>query len=822
MSACLLFGAVLFGVSALTHYGLRSGWPRVAPQAAFALCFAALPTLVLALSVALDRGHSARVLASPGGAIVTALVHLALVLASRRRLLESGASAASARPWPGGAFRDLVVAPLAVIALDAALATPGDGHHQDEVLAVLVAALAALSVRHLADDRPFANYLIATIPFAVVVARFLYTPDFPLWDSRLFLFPVFERVGTELAQGRFFSPWHLDPGGIRLGVLHINFLAATPHRIPGYFLLAFTTLTPATAYKISLVFGAWLIGLGWNLVLRALIPSGIAVYVGTLMVLLGGTGITFHQEQSLASIELLPWFALALLHSRTQRAWLLVVAAILGLGTSQHYPQMQAIMLGSTAIAGAVLALTRTAGFVAARPVGKATLFACVALLLVGTLPALYTFTRLPSLASEMRVGSNFAPDNYDLYVRLYGPNMSSAPPWYFGQYMNPVFLVARGFIDRCGLFVGRVGLLAVAAALVGLLAGLTRRLTGPSAQPRPVGPPSHPDPLALTAAFALCLLLAAGLTLGSHGPVPRVLFALHLPYINAFRQWVHFFPWVNLSLSGLAALAVAHLVGRARTLAPDTRRKLVLVGTALLAVQTADLALNARRYCDRMCPSFAPREPLARFFAQVPLGATRVFELRPAFELHHSSGTAHLWEAPFVASRRVHVDGGWQAELAACLALQRAGETTAAVVSSAGDGQPAGTPVPRHAPLVPSLEGGGVDVQVRDLERPSLVVIPAAYEDGLVAEVDGAPAALDRVDGAISGVLVPAGTHRVAIRLRGDPYPYLAGLSWLTQLGIALAFLLAPRPTPDPRRVATTRATPKRPRRTRVTGPRG
>jgi uncharacterized membrane protein YfhO len=80
----------------------------------------------------------------------------------------------------------------------------------------------------------------------------------------------------------------------------------------------------------------------------------------------------------------------------------------------------------------------------------------------------------------------------------------------------------------------------------------------------------------------------------------------------------------------------------------------------------------------------------------------------------------------------------------------------------------------------------------VEGLERDGMLVVPAIYDPGLAAEVDGAPAAVVRVDGALSGVSLAAGTHHVAIRLHGDPYPWIAALWLLTYLGLAAAFLFA------------------------------
>lgn len=693
---------------------------------------------------------------------------------------------------------ELVTAPVAVVVVDALLTGPGDGNHQDELLAVLVALLAVATVRHLDERRPFANYLVATIPFAVVVARFLYTSGFPVRDSRAYLFPVFEHVGLEFAEGRFFSPWFLESGGVRLGVLHINCLAATPHRIPGYLLLALTPISAVSAYKVSLVFGAWLIGLGWNLVLRELVPHLHAVYVGTLMVLLGGTCITFHQEQTLATAELFPWFVLTLLHARRHRAWFVATAAILGLGTAQHYPQMHAIMLGSAMLVAVVLASTGNAGPIAPRTVPRLPLFLASAFVFaLGTLPAIYIVTRLPTLASELRRGSSFAATSYEEYVRLFRSGEGSAPLWQLRHYVDPVVDLWDGSMDRCGFFVGRIGLLAAFVSLTALAISLACRLAGVSGPGGRFCAIAPPVVVARTSAFAAFFVLATGATIGVHGPLPRVLLALHVPLIGAFRQWYHFFPWMNFALSALGSVAVWQSAVRVAALAPDRRRMVVLAATVLLGAQTADLALSARRYCDRMCPPFAPIPRLAGFLARGPIGATRVFELRPAYDLHRARGSEALWGRPFVASRRVHVGGGWQNEMSVGLALQRAGETTAVVVSTDGDGLPEGTPAPSHAPLELTLGGGGVDLRVRALERPALVVIPAAFEEGLVADVDGTRTTLSRVDGALCGVVVPAGDHRVGIRLRGDSYPFLAALSWLTHIALAVAFAVEARSRP-------------------------
>lgn len=102
-----------------------------------------------------------------------------------------------------------------------------------------------------------------------------------------------------------------------------------------------------------------------------------------------------------------------------------------------------------------------------------------------------------------------------------------------------------------------------------------------------------------------------------------------------------------------------------------------------------------------------------------------------------------------------------------------------------------AGAPEPEPAPVVTSsISDNSVHADVTGAAE-SLLVVSENLASGWTAEVDGKPAPLVAVDGALMGVFVPAGHHRVRLAYR--PKTFLAGsaVTAVALMGLAVAVVL-------------------------------
>jgi len=74
----------------------------------------------------------------------------------------------------------------------------------------------------------------------------------------------------------------------------------------------------------------------------------------------------------------------------------------------------------------------------------------------------------------------------------------------------------------------------------------------------------------------------------------------------------------------------------------------------------------------------------------------------------------------------------------------------------------------------------------------PRLLVVSESFDEGWMVDVDGAPGAVERVNGDFLGAVVPAGSHTATFRFQ--PRHLLVG-KWLSALGLLVAFVLMVRP---------------------------
>ncbi len=615
-----------------------------------------------------------------------------------------------------------------------------------EGFACIVAFIGIFSIRLLHDRRPFVNYLLVCIPYLMVTAQFMFSADLPVHDSWKYHFPVFEYVGDALSHQYFLPEWFPVNGGIRLGFFHINFFATLPHRIFGYLLYLIFPVSVVQAYKIQYVAGVLLICFGWWIVLQKFVRSHYAAYFGTLAIMMGGTGITFHQEQVLATMHLLPWFVLSLWKLREDTAYIFPVVVLLGYGLTTHYPHIHLISMGLLIFPMVCLRFNIIQHLYRQQ---KKNMILLGVLFFLALLPSLYLLNNIEFLASSHR---NIQAETYEEYFASNAVGYSSARLKYFYQYILPVFEWPpnphnpRGYtIDYTSFFVGRMLLLL---ALIGVLFQLSRTL--------PV--------------IGL-LLLSILLTLGIYSvvPIPKLLYMLHFPFITTFRQWVHFFPMVNVCLSVLGAMGLAAFM---RRYVDHPSKKFIrfLVIIPIFFLQIADLALYDKNYLSVLHEETSPVRLDERFFTRESLIPANIFQYKNRSILQHYCADAIL-ETSFLTTDTLSVPDGINTEIEiACKMFFQDKKTTVTNIPSSAL-QPFASK--NYYSEVACRNCVRFDGLVFDLTLPdpALFATPLNYDLGAEAYIDGEKTTVWRISGALSGVLVNAGNHRIRLKIRHDGY---------------------------------------------------
>lgn len=587
---------------------------------------------------------------------------------------------------------------------------------------------------------------------------FVLTAELPVGDSHTYYYPAFESFLGAAREGTFFPRWLAANGGVRIGFFHINLISTLPGRVFAYYLLSLLPLSAAVIYKVQYLAGVLLIGFGWWLALKQLTRSSLAAYLGTVMVIMGGTGITFHQEQVLGVTAYFPWFIYSLLKIRDDHRYVYPAAILFGLGLTAYYPQINFFsMLLALAAMGIPFFRSIRHWRWWTGPVAFLFLF-------LASLPSLYILHHNSKFTSSIRTErAVYFPENYSEYLRLNrAGGTTSALPTYFWQYLDPVVQSAdiAGYgemPDRCGFFVGRVALLF---ALLGVLF-----------KPRTALPW-----LMLLAAFS-------GLTLGINCviTIPKLLFSIRFPTFSLFRQWLHFFPLVNFSLSALAAIGLAGIVRLCR----GRGRAIYLLMIILpLSLEVAELSAYDQKYVSEFRDSEHPGSMEENFFIRTDYAGVHWFQYRNRHRLYHTCPEAIPVES-FLTAYTVTVPGGEERELDEICALIAGGGTGPVIDRRINGGFNPGEGIGRSAAFS-TVTSRGLNVR---LSTPSaaLLVTPLNYDLGARAFLDGEEITPVRINGALTGIPVEAGEHRVNFIIPGDIYWPLVWIQWLLYLMIAI-----------------------------------
>lgn len=597
--------------------------------------------------------------------------------------------------------------------------------------------------------------LVALVPYLFVIWDYLLDARFPVQDSYYFHFPVYEYIGDSLGATWSFPEWLPIGGGIRPGVLQISLLYFLPHRLLGYALLAWAPLSPIVAYNLQYAFGVLLMGAGWWLFLERWTGSMLAASFGTMALVMGGTGVTVHQEQVLGTSYLVPWFLLAVRHLQTDRRLLYALALMFGLAATLHFPH---ILLISFVVFVLVMLLFHFGPSLRnARACVGPQFVLSLFLFFIAAAPALYILAHLGEFESPLRTSQD-APlqaHSFDAYLALsIEANLgSSAFAAELPHYLMPGFPSDRP--DLASYFVGRVTLLMALAAL--LLS------------------PLRALPVVIMLGFFVLL------TLGIRAPVPLVetLFALAPEIVGLFRQWFHFFPMINFCLTALAALGLAAAISRFDGILGRAGPAVLVL---LFAVHLVELTAYGGAYLAEWSRARSEQGALLIRAAQGEAPSWGIASDRTLLQYDNRvrANACCGWalpDSPVVTTVVRSVTGGASAQLAALQAMSNQTRRVAVVDAPSS----LLTPVARDAGGEVDAELGklrygydGVEIDV-SVNRAAILVLPINYDLGLEARIDGEPIALWRVNAALTGLLLPQGVSRVEIRVVPDLYRWIA-----------------------------------------------
>ena len=629
-------------------------------------------------------------------------------------------------------------------------------------LSLLIAAISVILVLIWQRKRGSIPYPLTWVPYLLAVFPFILFRELPAGDSHTYYFPAFESILNAVRDGNLFPQWFPVNGGIRVGVYHIVFITTIPHRILGYYIYSFLPFSPVIIYKLGYISGVILMCYGWWLVLNHFTRCRPAAYFGTLMIMMGGTGITFHQEHVLGSTYLIPWFVLSVLKIKENSRYIFPTVILFGLGLTTWFPQIVSISMGLFVL---VIALFSPAAIKKMFLAQKRSALILLILFTLSLLPAIYLLKNIHNLDCDIRmVTAHTYPD----YLKLNQSGQSSAISSYFHQYINPTVREAdiEGYgemPDRCSFFVGMIALVLVLFGIIFM--------------PRKALP------------IIILLVFFTALTLGINCPVsiPRILFLLRFPAINVFREWVHFFPMINFCLSALAALGLAALV-RGRGKSAGTVFSVLI--PIILFIQIADLSLYDRQYITEFKEDAGP-ELESRFFSRKSYSVSRVFQYKQRHGLYRICPEA-IPRKPYLTTNIITVTGGEKRKLLeTCSILSLNSNQIVIDTPIVGKFEP-GKKI-RRLFCPATVNSRGLTVRVT-APGAALLVTPLNYDLGARAFLDEEEVPVVRLNGALSGVFVPEGEHLVVFKVPWDIYWPLVWIQWLFYIFLAVFFIVTKR----------------------------
>lgn len=605
-------------------------------------------------------------------------------------------------------------------------------------------------------------YPLACIPFLLAIIPFIFSSNLPAGDSHTYYYPAFESITNSVREGTLFPQWFGANGGVRIGFFHINLISTIPGRVFAYYFLSPLPISPIVIYKVQYGFAVILMGFGWWLALKRLTHSSLAAFFGTLMVIMGGTGITFHQEQVLGVTCYIPWFVYSILKIQDNTGYIFPAVTLFGLGLTVYYPQINFLSMSILVI---LLVISNPAILknVLQEQAKRTPLM--LLLFILSILPSIYILYHSNNLTSSIRTEkAMYYPKNYSEYILLnYAGGTTSAIPSYLLQYLNPVVqddeIEGYGEMpDRCSFFVGRIGLLM---ALLGVI--LRPRRTLP---------------------VIILLICFIALTLGINSPlpIPKYLFLINFPTISLFRQWLHFFPTINFCLSALAAIGCAALVNFARCKSNILFNALFAI---ILFLQITDLSLYDREYCSEFQTTETITNMEDNFFNRTDYAGVHWFQYKNRHRLYHTCPEA-IPTGIYLTTNIITVEGGEEEELREICSSNLTTRSDQVVITTAIESMFQVGEAIRKLSCPTNVTSRGLIVRV---SAPSvgLLVTPLNYDLNTRAFLNDEELPVLRVNNALSGIVVPEGTHRIEFKVPWDIYWPLVWIQWLLYLVIAI-----------------------------------
>lgn len=601
-------------------------------------------------------------------------------------------------------------------------------------------------------EKSLLHYLLVCIPYLIVIYPYLHSPYLPPdGDTIKNFFREFDYLAKAVAHLHYLPEWFPSCGGIRLGFFHLMSVSL-PYRLFGYYLYAIIDGDVMFPYKLQYILSILCTCFGWWLVLRRLTHCRYAAFFGTLMILMGGTGLAFYQEQVVSTIYLIPWLLLSIMKIQDDSSYIFPAAILLGLSINAHLPQIQIISWGLFIFLVSILN---------PRPVTRLykermkSILVIMLLFILAILPTLYLARNINNLSSPHRKSEKiFVKDTYEEYLETNCEGYSSAVPEYFKQYIDPVYWGPVNKypgippLDCQAFYVGRLAFILIIIALI---------FNFRKAMPILI--------------LLICFVL---LCLGKNSiiPVLKFFYTIHFPFLRIFREWYHFFPMVNFSLSALAAVGLAALVRFSRR-NKITRISFFLLITPLLFMHIVDLAHYDKRWLSTYTRARVPWDNLRNFKtirAIEGCGSGFFFQYKNRYRLSYSYPQA-IPAQSFLTTRVLNVESNVEEE------FKRVSEITAkeenlVVTNIPGhviDTFSIGNRIV-HMEVGGSLNYGGLSFDISVPEN-SLLVTPLNFDLGVNGYVDGKKVDVWRVNSALCGILAEKGRHRIELEIAPDAY---------------------------------------------------
>ncbi len=589
----------------------------------------------------------------------------------------------------------------------------------------------------------------------ILIGNYSYINSYlgPSDDSAVFHFPSFRYIADFIRNARYFPDWFEGSGGIRTGYFEMNLGTLLPHRLIGYLIYSLFLPEPLPAYKLTLAIGVWLYAAGTAILVNRWLGNAVAACLAGFVAAFSGAAITTHQEQTIFTMMLAPWFILALLEFSNNRLWLIVASGLLGLATTQHYPQIQVLSLISFVV---VFVLFRPSLFVkkitGLRKVNLRILSLAALVFSLGAMSLPYMVNNIEKLSSPLRV--NLTPSNIEEFRRSNNEQLSSVSALYMQQYIKRDLLHYDESHppDKATFY---IGLITLSIAAFGIFTNF--RVAAP--------------------VVLLCAILSF-FTMGKFSPIPLIEPMYHIfPwFIKSFRQWFHFVSMQQFSIIMLFSIGIQNIINRFQVWEKKSISKESILYSVLLALLTTFLLVDLLSYRNHYLENHSiPYENKLLTHQRASRVNMKVGDF-PVLMRYRSREQLCLgsreYSKPYIANKFIFEDEGNPWNL--CDIQVKYGPRVAVFHSEAID----------QLPSIETNEGGSSQFVNRkvlykglyydvSVDGPSILVTEVSHDLNVKVAVDGLPSNALRANGGLVAVAVPHGRHDIYVTVISDYYSY-------------------------------------------------